>query len=119
MDLFDIFQQYRIEKTRNEALSEAGDAKHRTISNEINISELEAKLDHLSLVCMAMSELFEEIGFSKAMLLKKIEEIDLRDGKLDGKIAPTNTCSGCNRVVAPRHVSCLYCGTKINKANVF
>lgn len=118
MDFFDIFQQYRIEKSTREAQKGVSEAKLKSTSNEISIRTLEAKIDHLSLVCMAMGELLEEVGFSKNMLLQKIEEIDLRDGKLDGKLAPSNTCQSCSRTVAARHVSCLYCGTKIKKDTI-
>ena len=113
MDLLDIFQQYRIERTRSESLSKAGEAKHKALHNKISINELEAKIDHLSMVSMAMCELLEELGFSKAQILSKIEEIDLRDGQRDGKYAPSNKCTSCSRLVAARHVRCLYCGTEV------
>ena len=115
---FDIFQQYRIEKTRSDALGKAAEAKSKTVDNKVSIRELQEQVDHLSLVTMAMSELLEEVGFSRKMLIKKIEEIDLRDGKLDGKLLSTNTCPECSRVVAPRHARCIYCGTKINDGSV-
>ncbi|RVU86303.1 hypothetical protein EOL70_02315 [Leucothrix sargassi] len=113
--IFDIFQQYRIERSRSEALSKASEASGKAIDNKISIRELQEQIDHLSLVTMAMSELLEEVGFSRQALIKKIEEIDLRDGKLDGKLAATNTCVKCSRVVAPRHSKCIYCGTPIKK----
>ena len=116
--LFDIFQQYRIEKNHAEALTRAGEAKGKAIDNNFSIRVLESKVDHLSLVCMAMSELLEEVGFSKSKLLSKIEEIDLRDGKLDGKVSPSNKCDNCSRVIASRHTTCLYCGTKVKKVSV-
>jgi len=118
MDFFDIFQQYRIEKSSRDAKQSVFEAKRKSSDNEISIRTLEAKIDHLSLVCMAMGELLEEVGFSKKMLLNKIEEIDLRDGKLDGKLAPSNKCQSCSRKVAARHVSCLYCGTKIENNTI-
>ena len=115
---FDIFQQYRIEKSSLDSKQGIGEAKRKSSDNEISIRTLEEKIDHLSLVCMAMGELLEEVGFSKKMLLNKIEEIDLRDGKLDGKLSPSNTCKSCSRTVATRHISCLYCGTKIEKNTI-
>ena len=117
MDLLDIFQQYRIEKNKNEARLHSGEANQKALNNQVSIKVLNEKIDHLSLVCMAMGELLENVGFSKAMLLSKIEEIDLRDGSLDGKYAPLNKCSNCSRVVAARHNSCLYCGSKVDKTN--
>ena len=45
-------------------------------------------IDTLALSCAAMWELLsEKLGVTEQELLAKIEEIDLRDGKLDGKIA--------------------------------
>jgi len=115
---FDIFQQYRIERNRSEAIERVSEAKNKTIDNKMSIKELQNSIDHLSLVTMAMSELLEEVGFSRERLIEKIEEIDLRDGKKDGKYTPTNTCSNCSRKVAPRHSKCLYCGTKIKRDTV-
>lgn len=60
----------------------------------------------------------EEIGFSKKMILAKIKEIDLRDGKLDGKLTRQHICNGCSRPIAPRHVKCLYCGEAVDKASL-
>lgn len=118
MDLFDIFQQFRIEANHKESMSRASEAKNKASFNEIDIRELQAKIDHLSLVCLAMSEMLEGVGFTQKMQLSKIEEIDLRDGKLDGKFLPSHTCTVCTRVVAARHSSCMYCGTKIDKPSV-
>lgn len=35
MDFFDIFQQYKIEQVRSEALSHAGEAKYKATDNTI------------------------------------------------------------------------------------
>ena len=116
MDLFDIFQQYRIERNQSKMSGvgrKASDAAFEASKASISVKALEDKLDHLSLVCMAMCELMEEIGFNKNMLEAKMREIDLRDGKLDGKLVIKKVCSGCNRENAERHISCLYCGTKL------
>ena len=116
MDLFDIFQQFRIEsnsaQTTN-AKRRASEASFESGMNSVDIKVLEDKVDHLSLVSMAMCELLEEIGFNKKMLEAKIREIDLRDGKVDGKFVEKKTCSGCSRELAARHVRCMYCGTKV------
>ena len=109
MDLYDFFQNFRI----SEVSRDAGQAKSHARANEVSLRGLQDQIDHLSMVCLAMSELLEEIGFNKEMLLAKIQEIDLRDGKLDGKYTPSIDCSGCGRTLAPRHVTCLYCGTRV------
>ena len=116
MDLFDIFQQFRIERNRSKVSNvgrQASDAAFEAGKATISVQFLEDKVDQLSLVCMAMCELMEEIGFNKNMLEAKIREIDLRDGKLDGKYVEKKTCTGCGRDIAARHLSCLYCGKKV------
>ncbi|MBS3798163.1 MULTISPECIES: hypothetical protein [unclassified Pseudoalteromonas] len=119
MDLFDIFQQYRLEQTKTEAAERTRQVDRKATDNQYDIVELQSKVDHLSLVCMAMSELLEEVGFNRELLLSKMKEIDLRDGTLDGKFAPANVCGSCARVVSARHYTCLYCGTKIDKTSAF
>jgi hypothetical protein len=108
-DLYDLFQNFKIDTTNNRVT----DVKYTADINKVSIESLQTQVDHLSLVCQAMCEMMENIGFSKAMLASKIKEIDLRDGKLDGKFVPKKTCNKCYREVAARHVKCLYCGTAV------
>jgi len=109
MDLIDIFQNLRIKGAEHSA----SDAKSHARSNAVSLRELQDQIDHLSMVCMALGELLEEVGFDKTRLMSKIEEIDLRDGKLDGKYTPNHKCVECNRQIAPRHLRCMYCGTRV------
>lgn len=111
MDLYDFFQNFRLKEARYAADT----ATIKAHSNEITLRNLQDQLDHLSLVCLAMSELLEEVGFKKSMLIEKIQEIDLRDGKLDGKFVKESSCPNCKRKLAPRHVKCMYCGADIRK----
>lgn len=111
MDIYQIIKNFRI----SDVSREAGQAKSHARANEVTLRELQDQIDHLSMVCLAMSELLEEVGFNKQMLAAKIQEIDLRDGKLDGKYIPAIKCPGCKRELAPRHVKCMYCGSEIKK----
>ena len=55
----------------------------------------------------------EELG-------KLIEEIDLRDGKLDGRMASVPPkCAQCSRTVSARTGTCIYCGTRADPSQVF
>lgn len=117
--LFDLFQQYRIESDKIEATQRTLAVSERTTDNQVSIVELQSKVDHLSLVCMALTELLKDYGIGEKELTSKMKEIDLRDGKLDGKLAPENKCPSCSRVVSARHYTCLYCGTKLKKQSVF
>ena len=77
-----------------------------------NVADFESRLDRLTLVCMAMwSLLKEKTNLTDEELLKRVEEIDLADGKLDGRVsAQVITCPQCNRQMSTRTNRCFYCG---------
>jgi hypothetical protein len=72
------------------------------------------RMDRLTLVCMALWALLrEKTGLTEQDLLKKVEEIDLSDGVLDGKVRSTVAkCAQCGRAISPRHRRCIYCGAE-------
>ena len=50
-------------------------------------------------------------GMTDDDLHKKLYEIDMRDGALDGRNQrKASECPGCGRMVSARHPACLYCG---------
>jgi hypothetical protein len=114
MDFYDIFQNFRITGVRYEA----DKAAIKGTGNTVDIMKLQDQVDHLSLVCQAMCELMEDMGFNKKMLAAKIQEIDLRDGKIDGKQSKQHSCKGCNRPLADRHIKCLYCGVSVKNIDL-
>lgn len=62
---------------------------------------------------MALWELLQQKAHvPEAEFMAKVQEIDLRDGKLDGKAgaAPARSCPSCQRMLSQRHRRCLYCG---------
>ncbi|NLN93806.1 MAG: hypothetical protein GX130_10935 [Candidatus Hydrogenedens sp.] len=76
--------------------------------------ETKALRDQVERLCMlnqAMWELVsEKLGLTDADLEKKAVEVDLRDGKLDGKMtAHPVRCPQCGRVSNSRHKKCMYC----------
>ena len=76
------------------------------------VRDLENRLDRLTLICQALWELLKERGeLTEEDLAVKVREIDLRDGRADGKIAKQiKRCPKCDRVMSPRHQKCMYCG---------
>ena len=76
------------------------------------VEQLADRLDRLQLVCTAMWELLaERAELTEQDLLAKVEEVDLRDGRADGKISPqVKRCRQCGRAMSQRHARCLYCG---------
>lgn len=76
-------------------------------------AEQERRIDRLVLACQALCELLRERdGLTSAEIQAKINEIDLRDGVLDGKMKPQVVkCSGCGRPVSSSRPKCIFCET--------
>lgn len=106
--LWEMEQQRRIAEADTQASRAARDASDARRASNVN----EARLDTMALTIMAMwSILQDRFGVNEADLVKRMQEIDLRDGKLDGKVAPTSSsCGKCSRVMSSRYKRCIYCG---------
>lgn len=83
--------------------------------------ELANRLDQLTITTLAMWELIrDQTSLTEEDLIAKMQEVDLRDGKKDGKLVlGVKTCSACNRPANPRHTKCLYCGATFEKESAF
>jgi len=94
-----------------DAILEARKAMRTVQDFERHLGE---NVDKLALICRAMWELIRErTNLTEEDLLKKVREIDLLDGALDGKVKnPPKKCSKCNRTMSKRHTRCMYCGTE-------
>ena len=109
----------------NAQAAQAESAAQRGVSKaEAAVSEaklIHDRLDRLTLVCMALWSLLQEkTDLTEDDLLKRVEEIDLLDGRLDGKVAPqVQQCPQCGRRMSVRHKRCLYCGAENLDAGAF
>ncbi len=76
------------------------------------VQRLEMNLAKTMMICEALWELLrEKTGLTQEDLYKKLYEIDMRDGVLDGQNqAKVRDCPSCHRPVSGRHGACLYCG---------
>lgn len=72
---------------------------------------LEEQLGRLTLACTAMWMLLRQrTGVTDQELLEAIQEVDLRDGVLDGQYKPPAlTCPACGRRNNRRRRTCMYC----------
>ena len=100
------------------AAKDASSAASRAAKAECSVKMLEENLSKTLLICEALWELLSQrSGLTVQDLHNKLYEIDMRDGTLDGKNQrKAIECSGCGRMVAARHSTCLYCGQVIDNS---
>ena len=93
------------------ASSEAGSKANRASSDTL---QLRREVNRLLMINEALWEIIRDReGLKDEDLIRKIDEIDLRDGLLNGrraKQAPAD-CSNCGRTLPKRQPVCIYCGT--------
>lgn len=110
--LWNMFQQLQI----NDTLKRSSDARFDAKDALQAISDLEDKVARLSLLCHALFEELERTtGLSEAQLKEKMIEIDMRDGKLDGKYDPTSNqkCPDCGHQLRRNRPNCFWCGSPL------
>jgi hypothetical protein len=86
-----------------------------------HIEALERKVTMLALISQAMWEIMREKGgVPEDILAAKVEEIDLRDGLCDGRLARGAVkCPACGKSINHRHQQCPYCGRRLPEKEVF
>ena len=80
---------------------------------------LKTNLQRSLMVSQALWEIVRfQCGLTDEDILRKISEIDLRDGQLDGKNQGTAiNCPGCKQSISTRNQACPYCGQIINESS--
>ena len=88
----------------SEARSKASDARRQ-------VEALTARVDRMMLVCEALwTFVRERLNVTEEELVTRVNDIDLSDGKLDGKVRQDAvTCPRCGRKIARRFTQCMYC----------
>lgn len=113
---WELYQQHQISTAQDTARR----ASNRTASFESRLSRVEDRVDSLALACQAMWELLgEHLSHPSELLQQKMQEIDARDGKVDGKMGRMMThCPKCRRPLHARHRNCMYCGEEVRSENM-
>lgn len=110
MDLLSVgFDEARARLRELEALESGREA--RTAQSAIDAMRWD--IERLLMITEALwSMLREQHGYSEVELFRRISEIDLRDGRLDGRVAPSpaQPCPHCGRKMTKHRPLCLYCG---------
>lgn len=119
--MFDLLWNMYQDQRLLEATFQAGSAKDAAADAKTAVTGVQRQLDSLLLVNMAMWSILEEkLGVTEVQLAERVREIDLRDGKLDGRYAPQGVeCPKCRRVMSVRHKRCMYCGEGSLTTRVF
>jgi hypothetical protein len=118
MDLIiDVYQQGQIA----EANAKAAQASDRAKQLERDVDDLKRRADALTIANQALWEILRaRLALDDQTVLRKMQEIDLRDGQGDGKISPRPVvCPRCSRNSNSKRRACLYCGASLPAGNFF
>jgi hypothetical protein len=92
----------------HEAVGAARDARSE-------VEMLKVDVERLLMITEALwTMLREQHGYGDDELVARIAAIDMRDGRLDGKVSASGgavKCPRCGRAVSKRRPVCIYCGT--------
>ena len=90
----------------------ANAAMQAAASQKSEIEVLREQVERIALLNQALWELVRDrLQLTDADLEKIAQEVDLRDGKQDGRLSEHPLqCPQCGRVSNSRHKKCLYCG---------
>lgn len=107
-----IFWEWNQNRAISEASLKATEAQHRTELTGDKLEVLERKVEKLKMLNMALLEILgERFQLQEADVIRKVQEIDLRDGKKDGQLdMGQSDCEDCGRTYSRRNNRCLYCG---------
>jgi uncharacterized protein with PIN domain len=112
MDHWLLYNEFGDHRKRISRAARRSARRDREISRRVD--DLEQQLDRLSLVTQSLWELVKrDRGLDDEALATMVKEIDLSDGKIDGKAPQTvSVCTACERIMSPDHERCLYCGAE-------
>lgn len=119
--LWELYQMGRLrnaEMDASQALGSASRAADDISSMHRTITGLEQQVERLTLATIAMIEIMQSRhGVTPEEFEAKVREIDLRDGKLDGRlqqqVRPPRNCPACGRPNGGLRTACLYCGAML------
>lgn len=87
----------------------------RRAESKIDLQEMD--IERLLLITQALWEILKEKhGYSDVDLIKRVAEIDMRDGALDGAVktgSGPQACPHCGRTLLGKRPICLYCGKPV------
>lgn len=115
--IWDIYQQGKIQSAQDTAERAANKVDRSTEE----LTHLRRHVERLTLTCQALWELLRERNIAtEAELETRILEIDLRDGKADGRIgSKISACPNCGSNTHSRRQTCVMCGAPLSREHIF
>ena len=105
--VWEFYQHGRILK----ASADASQALSKIYLSKADISDIELKLERLALLNQAIWSLVkQQTSLCEADLMEEVKRLDGLDGRVDGKLAETKTCSQCGIVLTASANICYGCG---------
>ena len=122
---WELYQYGRIE----EASAAADAARDSARVNEAGVrnlrdtvNRLERQVERLTLASLALAQVLRDrLGVKESDIEAVVRDIDLSDGKLDGRLSQpvqVKRCEGCERVNGPQRHTCLYCGKSLPQESI-
>ena len=117
----DLFWNMHQDSRIHSAEVEAQRSSRRADSVKEDVRNLEERLDRLLLVTQALwSLLRKRTKLTEKDLLNEVTELDLQDGKLDGKATkPIVRCPKCDATICHKFNRCLFCGEPYEGGSAF
>ncbi|MBX3458397.1 MAG: zinc ribbon domain-containing protein [Planctomycetes bacterium] len=113
---------YYARESANRAGASALDAKDAARRAENAMVRLEDAIDRQALIIRTLLSICEQKGvFNEAEFKQLMNDVDLSDGRLDGKFKPQATpraCPSCGKTNGKRAVTCMYCGVPLEDREV-
>ena len=104
-------------RTAMEAADAAARADRKETGTTVSVKLVEQQVERLLMITEALWNMVkEQHGYTDEDLMERVRAIDMQDGKIDGKVAPSaaRTCPACKRPVSSRHFLCIYCGRPLS-----
>ncbi|MDP6355257.1 MAG: hypothetical protein QF473_09165 [Planctomycetota bacterium] len=113
-----LFHHHSLDRTaRAHAQSASSDARNA----KTEVQFLESEIERLLMITEALwSVLKEQHDYDDDELVRRVADIDLRDGRLDGRVAKSEpiNCRNCGKKLGKRRATCFYCGSAV-ASNLF
>jgi hypothetical protein len=113
----DLFYLRRLDEKADRAEATAEQAHIGFTGTQSEVRLLRLDIERLMMITEALWTLLkEQHGYTDDELVKRVNEIDMRDGVLDGQVATelSPVCPQCHRQQPiKRRPMCLYCGSPI------